>query len=266
MKACIRKLRETKTEEFFVTRPSCFSSEISEKSENSCIILPIGNSSTVFNPVDEWSLPANSDNTSLQKENLDAQLQHIRHQKHVDFTSHNVPRNDGECSISDEKWPVNTLLCISDSIMNQIDEKRLSRNRINVKVRAFGGSKIEDMYDFLIPFLKKEPRYILLHVGTNDAPYKSPDRILNELILLKQYVEKFLPGSTVIISQPIVRYDDPRASLTIVNLLRKMAALNVKIMDNSNITDIHLGKKGLNLNGKGNGRLALNIISLIREL
>ena len=37
-------------------------------------------------------------------------------------------------------------------------------------------------------------------------------------------------------------------------------------MDNNNIGEAHLGRKGLHLNGKGIGRFALNLISTIRHL
>ena len=61
---------------------------------------------------------------------------------------------------------------------------------MNVKVRAFNGANIEDMYSYVKPLLKKEPSYVLLHVGTNDAPFLTSEHILNEILLLKLYIEK----------------------------------------------------------------------------
>ena len=37
-------------------------------------------------------------------------------------------------------------------------------------------------------------------------------------------------------------------------------------MDNTNIHDKHLGKKTLHLNGRGTGKLPLNIMSLMRQV
>ena len=46
----------------------------------------------------------------------------------------------------------------------------------------------------------------------------------------------------------------------------KINLLDVKIVDNSNITNDHLGIKGLHLNKRGTGRLAMKIISIVKQL
>ena len=106
------------------------------------------------------------------------------------------------------QWPINTLLIASDSIMSNIDEKRLSKN-VNVKVRAFAGSTINDMYPYLEPLLRKEPSHILLHVGTNDSGVKSSEEIVFKLLQLKSYVKGILPTCTIYISLPTLRTDNP---------------------------------------------------------
>ena len=50
------------------------------------------------------------------------------------------------------------------------------------------------MYSYIDSLLKKEPDYILIHVDTNDASYKSSEFILTELLRLKSYIENALPG------------------------------------------------------------------------
>ena len=50
------------------------------------------------------------------------------------------------------------------------------------------------------------------------------------------------------------------------HLIDKINLLDAKISDNSNITNDHLGIKGLHLNGRGTGRLAMNIISFMTQL
>ena len=73
-------------------------------------------------------------------------------------------------------WPRNTILIIGDSMLNGIEEERL--RRYNVKVEAFPGSTIKDMYGFVSPFLCKKPSMIIIHVGTNDTPHKPSDIIV----------------------------------------------------------------------------------------
>ena len=84
------------------------------------------------------------------------------------------------------------------------------------------------MYD-LAPLLQKKPEYVVLHVSTNDSTILSADNVLKELIQLKHYVESSVPGITVIISEPITRYDDNAlACLRVRHLQEKIRKLNIK--------------------------------------
>ena len=38
-----------------------------------------------------------------------------------------------------------------------------------VKVFHFSGARIEDINQYIIPIIKKQPDYLIRHVGTNDA-------------------------------------------------------------------------------------------------
>ena len=150
-------------------------------------------------------------------------------------------------------------------MMNQMEGPRLS-NSFNVKVKAIGGCTIEKMFSEINPMLQKEPDYIILNVGTNDSQRKSADQIVNELMKLKRHIENILPKCLVIISKPIMRTDIPKANLTIRYVNAKLNNLGILLLDNDNICEQHLGKKGLHLNKHGTSRLALNIISLLRQL
>ena len=68
-------------------------------------------------------------------------------------------------------WPENTCLIVGSSILNNLDEHKLNKGNSVVKVRPFPGSTIEDMYSYITPLLRKQPTYIILPVGGNDAPY-----------------------------------------------------------------------------------------------
>ena len=50
------------------------------------------------------------------------------------------------------------------------------------------------MYLHAIPLLEKKPENIILHLGTNDAPYKSGNDILNDLIELKDFILEKSPS------------------------------------------------------------------------
>ena len=161
-------------------------------------------------------------------------------------------------------WPENTVLITGSSIINGIEENRLSKTR-NVKVRSFSGAYVDDMYDYLLPLLKKKPSYIFLHIGSNDAPHKTGKDIFNEILGLKRFILFMLPTVTIYLSCPVLRLDDARANLALRHLNFEMKSLP-NIIVNDKIDGSCLGKKGLHLNAKGSGRLAINFISLIRRL
>ena len=45
-----------------------------------------------------------------------------------------------------------------------------------------------------------------------------------------------------------------------------MDIFNVNLLNNSNMEAVPIGQKGLHLNGWGTGRMAMNIISLVKQL
>ena len=67
-------------------------------------------------------------------------------------------------------WRKGTTLIMGDSILSQIREDKLCKKGI-VKVRCFPGAKFEDFYHYAIPLINKKPDRIVLHMGTNNAPY-----------------------------------------------------------------------------------------------
>ena len=161
------------------------------------------------------------------------------------------------------RWPKDTTLITGSSIISGLNEKKLQNYK--VKVRAFPGAVIDDMYDYLRPLLKKKPTNIILHISSNDSMEKSADEIITELKNLRSYIEEILPEARVYISCPIIRTDSKQANLTLrkVDLFIKTSKYFV---NNDNVDVTCIGKKGLHLNRKGSGRLAINYISLMRKL
>ena len=100
----------------------------------------------------------------------------------------------------------------------------------------------------------------------NDSMNYSSKQIFDWLMDLKLYIESILPEVKLIFSKPIWCLDDQKANLTLSNLCKLLDASGLRLLDYSNIVSEHIGKKGLHLNGRGMGRLAMNIISLLRKL
>ena len=271
------QLRSIKTTENLIQLSSTLNDTFNERSN--CEI-PITSditslqSSEKDNYDNESSIKAESSKShnTVIKEAFEEQIYDYRIHSHNKYIiEHDINKSQDvstKSKIKDSihKWPAKTLLIASDSIMSHIDEKRLSKN-INVKLRAFSGSTIADMYFYLEPLLNKEPDYVLLHVATNDVNTNTiSDNILNDLLELKRHVELKLPSCTVYISTPTIRTDNHKFNVILQNLTEKLKRLCIPLMDNSNIEPEQLGQKGLHLNGWGNSKMALNIISLIRRL
>ena len=140
-----------------------------------------------------------------------------------------------------------------------IEQKRISGNR-NIKVRIFSSATTHDMYDYLKPLLKKNPDNIILHVGTNNSMNETSRDILNEMLSLKNFIEKLCPTCKVIRSNLIYRSDNEKASLTVKNVNDHLDALNIEVVDNKNIGGNCLNNSGLHLNSTGYGKLAINFI------
>ena len=158
-----------------------------------------------------------------------------------------------------------TTLIIGDTILGGVDEKKMRKYR--VKVRAHGGAYVDDIYDFIAPLLRKKTDYIILHVGANASQInKSAKTIFDEIINLKTYIEQTLPKTKVFLSCPTLRIDNAKANHILRELDSKLKGASSDCITNDNIDGICLGKRGLHLNQKGSGLLALNYIKLIQGL
>ena len=91
-------------------------------------------------------------------------------------------------SISEsEVWKKGTVLIVGDSVVSGLRESKMSFRR-NIKIRFFPGARIQDMYYYLVPLLRKRPDKIILHVGKDDAPHMKADEMLEGLGKLKSLI------------------------------------------------------------------------------
>ena len=158
-------------------------------------------------------------------------------------------------------WKKGTTLIIGDSMLGGIDETRLW----NTKVRSKPGASIEDMFFQITPYLRKNPSNIICHVGTNNAKSDDANMIMEKLVKLKEYIMSWCPAANLVFSSLIMRKDDKHAAKVVEETNLKLDHLDTPLMDNSNITEDFLGRKGLHLNISGTRRLAMNLINVLRK-
>ena len=141
----------------------------------------------------------------------------------------------------------------------------MSRKGRVVTAHNFLCATVDDMKHQVIPLLRKEPRFIIIHAGTNDAPYLTSRRMLDNLITLKSFINDKLPNCKVVISTPALRTDDGKAALTVSHFTNHLLQLDIDIIHNRNINARNLGNKGLHLNPTGTSHLAKNLLSSIKS-
>ena len=133
-----------------------------------------------------------------------------------------------------------------------------------MKVRYFNGALLEDMFHKSVPLMRKKPFVLILHVVTNNIVSDSSKVILKKINLLIFYIKINNPKCRIIISQPVGRTDNGKVMLTLNNLNKLLAELDVDKIDNRNIDVPCLAKHRLHLNNTGTGKLALNSIKFLK--
>ena len=121
------------------------------------------------------------------------------------------------------------------------------------------------MKHYVIPLLRKEPSFIIIHSGTNDVSYLTSRKILDNFTTLKSFATDKLPNCKFVISTTTLVIDDGKAALTVSYLTNHFLQLDIDIIDNRNINARNLGNKGLHLNPTGTSRLAKNLLNSIKS-
>ena len=111
---------------------------------------------------------------------------------------------------------------------------------------------------------EKKADNIIIHIGTNDAPYKNENVLYEELKQIKDLIIAHHPDcKNICISCPIVRTDNKKAN----NVLRKYIDISKReesnVIFHNNILESHLYRDDLHLNSNGTTILAGNFISRI---
>ena len=125
-------------------------------------------------------------------------------------------------SKQDQNKPPDVVVT-GDSITKTIIGKKLSRNQ-NVNAFSFSGATIDDMADFGKPVIKRKPKKIILHVGTNNLKMDQPKKIKNKVAGLVDSIKAEHPSIDVAISSVILRSDDQSLNSKIHEVNRRLSS------------------------------------------
>ena len=153
------------------------------------------------------------------------------------------------------------VVVIGDSITKHIHGHRLSRKH-KVKNMSFPGATVEDMADFVKPIIRKKPKKIILHVGTNNLKQENPKKIGKKIIDLANDIKKQDCSIEIAISSIIHRTDDTSLNAKVDKVNKSLEKLcpdnNFGFICNDNIKHDCLNVGGLHLILKGTINLAAN--------
>ena len=72
----------------------------------------------------------------------------------------------------------------------------------------------------------KQPDYLILHVGTNDATTNTSRKIIGNLLMLKCNILKQLPKDRNVVCNPTTLIDHGNANLTLHNVNKNLETWN----------------------------------------
>ena len=153
---------------------------------------------------------------------------------------------------------------MGDSILSQIREDKLCKKG-TIKVRCFPGAKFEDFYHCAIPLINKKPDCIVLLMGTNNAPYCTPEKIVDQILGLKKFILQKPPTCEIIISTPTLRTDNTTANNRNNLFVNQLKKLNIKLILNDNIEKKYLNYRGLHLRMSDVTKLSENLVKSIQN-
>ena len=157
-----------------------------------------------------------------------------------------------------------TVLIVGDSMLNDIEESKLSKTR-HIRVQPIPGGKIDDIKENLNDLLHEELQKVIIHVGTNNAMTDTSKEIFEKLISFKHQIKSILPKCGITVSDLIMRTDELKAAKINEEVNRLIKSANINFVENSNIKGKQLGKHGLHLNIQGNKMFGRNLLNAIRN-
>ena len=102
-------------------------------------------------------------------------------------------------------------MVIGDSVVPGLREYKISQQKI-LRIRTLPSATIADMKFFITPHSRTYPDKTVLRVGTNDAPHATPQDMFNVIKDLKSFLQKYVPGSKIVISTPVMGVDKANAN------------------------------------------------------
>ena len=165
------------------------------------------------------------------------------------------------------------VIILGDSMVKNLQGWRMrtsKKGHEKVIIRSFPGASTDDMSFHAVPSMKRKPRCLVLHTGTNDFRDEEDDNKIAKTIFGLAKTLKADEDENDVYVSGIIKRDDYKINARISNVNKVLKELcgeaDFPFIDNSNIeVGRHLNRSGLHLNRFGDAKLAFNIISALRN-
>ena len=160
-----------------------------------------------------------------------------------------------------------TVAVIGDSITKSIIGSKLAANR-KVKSYSFPGATIEDIGDHIKPVLRRKPKHITVHIGTNNLRADKLKTIKKKMVSLISDVKQHDKNVKIALSSITHRNDrHPNSAQQVNKLLHGFCVSNnIDFINKANVGDDCLSRDGLHLNPKGVFTLVTNFTDYISQI
>ena len=155
-------------------------------------------------------------------------------------------------------------------MLKYINPSRLRKStKCNIQVKTFPGAQVSDMKHYIKPTLSRTPDCLIMYIGTNDLKNSSPSEISFSISSLGQEIRKEVPNTNLVISEVIIRNDDPSLNVKISELNKNLAQVcannNWDFITHKNILPVYLNSYGLHVNKQGSSYLAKNFKNFLKS-
>lgn len=217
--------------------------------------------------VNEKSLASGSDKRKSQ-ETLKETKEKKKHKKkpnrknNDDQNSPTTSSGEAADQSKEQKNERKTTVIIGDSIISKLSGWKMSDKANRITIRAFPGSKIEDMKDYIKPTLRSPPDNLILHIGSNNLRSDDSRSVAEEIVKTCEEIQHTSPGTKIAISELTTRQDSnelEQKRIDVNKILRSFAKTrDWKVIAHNNIDPSCLNKRKLHMNVRGTINLAKN--------
>ena len=137
----------------------------------------------------------------------------------------NSIRNNSEKSQTDRsdngaKANKDSVIIVSDSLIKHVNDRDISRSH-TVKVRPNPGAATHDLLDYVKPVMRKKPKALVIHTGTNDIEQEiNTMKMVKKLVKVIQEIDS--EKETEIIFSGLIQGED-------LDFRDQMEEINVKL-------------------------------------